>query len=334
MKVHVKNRQCFSIILVFMLSFGLIDVYAQTSHTEAAVTISQSTLPTITFSNMTVNVILDDSGVGYFELALLRDGAVILENLGSNVVEFQLDPDGPYAANNADGSGVYSNNAFPLQDFETANLTVQFNGTHFRINHSDNTFAGTTPHVTFEASIHPATGNDPAIHEDLGGLMFNITVDPICQYTVNPRDATFGTVNVGNTSDDIAISVVNSGNMPIVVDVGADHWCDATTSGCITGNTVNPAVMQPGTTHFTTSDVTTAYASKTAFTDFDYDTTNSPPTRGTTEAQFLTPNLFTLVANGADIVYFQVQVDLIPEASMFAGAVSQEIILSSECPSP
>ena len=308
-----------------MLSFGLIDVYAQTSHTEADVTISQPNLPTVTFSNMTVNVSLDDSGVGFLAMSSLIGGAVVTENLGSNVVEFQLDPDGPYAANNA-VSGVFSNSPFTLQNFETANLTVQFNGTHFRINHSDNTFAGTTPYVTFEASIHPDTGNDPAIHEDLGGLMFNITVDPICGITANPPDTTFGTVNVDNTSSDISIVVQNSGNIPINVDIGGDYWCNATDNGCTGSN----GVIFPNQTRFGTT-LNESYADKTKFANLGYDTTNSPPTRGTITAPFMTLDLFTLVANGADTVYFQVQVDLIPEASTFAGAVSQEITLQSEC---
>ncbi len=313
-----------------MLSFGLIDVYAQTSHTEADVTISQPNLPTVTFSNMTVNVMLDDSGIGYFELALLRDGAVILENLGSNVVEFQLDPDGPYAANNA-VSGVYSNSPFTLQNFETANLTVQFNGTHFRINHSDNTFAGTTPYVTFEASIHPATGNDPAIHEDLGGLMFNISVEPICQYTVNPRDATFGTVNVGNTSDDTAISVINTGNMPINVDIGGDYWCDDANGVC----TIDNSIMLPERTHYSSVE-NTAYSAKTAFANFGHAIIGGVLTRGsiaTLPLVDLSP--LPLVANGAIPVYFQVQVDPIPvsnsAASTFGGEVVQRITLRAGC---
>ena len=326
MKVHVKNRQCFSIILVFMLSFSLIGVYAQTNQPEATVTITQPTLPTITFNDAPVNVRLSNTtGVGFLEMSSLIGSTVVTENLGSNMVEFQLDPNGPYAANNA-VSGVFSNSPFTLQNFETANLTVQFNGTHFRINHSDNTFAGTTPGIAFQASIHSAAGVIPAINESLGTLTFGITVVPICEITAIPLDATFGTVNVDNTSSDIPIVVQNSGNIPIDVDIGGDYWCDATDNGCTGSN----GVIFPNQTRYGTT-LNQSYADKTAFDHFEYDSTGGVLTRGTTESPFLTPDLFTLVANGANTIYFQVQVDLIPAASMFAGAASQEITLESEC---
>ena len=159
------------------------------------------------------------------------------------------------------------------------------------------------------------------------------TVDPICELTLSAVSLDLGTVEVGTTTDEGSVAIQNSGNVVNNVEIGADYWCDAVDNGCTGSN----GVIFPNMTSFATSP-NISYASKQAFTEFSYDNTSGSPVRGTPALPFETPALFTLTPDETGTAYLQTLVELIPRdggtQNIFTGAVSQEIILESNCENP
>ena len=294
--------------------------------------ISQPSLSTITFNDATVDVFLDDTGKGSLEYTSLIDGTIVTtQNLGSNVIQFTLDPAGPYNDRNPDQAGMPDEDPFQIQNFQSGVHTVIYNKTHFTFNFDDPSFTGLTPAISFQAAVHTAADALPAVDSDLANITFNITDVTVCEITVTDSSLEFGTVDVGAISSEGSIAVQNSGNMDNDVKIGADFWCDAKDNGCTGFN----GVISPSQTSFGITSPNTSYASKQAFNDFIYDNTGASPVRGVPTSPFMTPDLFTLTPNQTDTVYLQTQVELIPgvggSLNRFTGDISQEIILDSDC---
>ena len=294
--------------------------------------VSQSNLPTITFNDATVNVLLDDTGKGVFEYTSLIDSAVVTtENLGSSVIQFTLDPGGPYNDRNPDQAGMPDEDPFEIQNFQSGVHTVIYNKTHFTFNFDDATFTGITPVVSFQASIHTAADALPTVNSDIANITFNIITTFLCEITITDSSLDFGTLSPGDISNEGTVAIQNSGNVNNNVKIGADFWCDASDDGCTGSN----GMISPSQTSFGITTPNTSYASKQAFTDFLYDTDGGTLVRGTLTLPFLTPDLFTLTPDETDTVYLQTLVELIPldggSSNMFTGAISQEMIFESDC---
>ena len=306
--------------------------------------------PAITFNDATVPITLDADGVGSIEFSDLIDGTIVTtENRGSNVIQFSLDPAGPHNAYNPNNLGVANETPFQIPSFETDAHTVVYNKTHFTFDFDDVTFSGSAPNVSFQASLHSAADALPALATDLANIQFNIIGAPeICQSSIGTVSLDFGALGVGIESADGTVPVTNTGNMASNVTIGADPWCDASVNGCLTGNTVNPSVMEPSTTHFS-AEPNVAYATKTPFNDFVFNLNTLPPSRATIDLPITNPlqytpledsTLFSLIpgTNSTGTAYLQVSIDLIPEAddspSRFTGDVTQEIWLTTGCSSP
>ena len=310
---------------------GLVKVGSDFALT-ANMIVSQSNLPMITFNNATVNVLLDDTGKGVFEYTSLIDSAVVTtQNLGSTVIQFTLDPDGPYNDRNPDQAGMPDEDPFEIQNFQSGVHTVIYNKTHFTFNFDDASFTGITPVVSFQASIHTAADALPTVNSDIANITFNIITTFLCEITITDSSLDFGTLSPGDISNEGTVAIQNSGNVNNNVKIGADFWCDASDNGCTGSN----GVISPSQTSFGITTPNTSYASKQAFTDFLYDTDGGTLVRGTLTLPFLTPDLFTLTPDETDTVYLQTLVELIPldggSSNMFTGAISQEMIFESDC---
>ena len=321
---------------------------APSQHITGTATISQPDLPTITFNDATVDIALNSEGVGSVAFASLVDGTIVsTENLGSNVIQFILDPDDvTLSPRNPNAAGVVDETPFQIPSFQTGAHTVVYNKTHFTFNFNDPTFTGTTPNVILQANIQSDANTLPAIHEDKANIAFNITgVTEICSSSVGAVSLDFGSLKVGGgESSDGTIVVDNDGNVPVNVDIGADPWCRASDNGCIsssTVNAVNTAVMQPSVTRFVgdvppfTSGEVPLYAAKTPFTNFDFDTTLTPVTRGNSTHLYADNDLFTLEHDEDGTAYLQVSIVLPAEsdgsAGRFAGDVTQGIWFDYDC---
>ena len=294
--------------------------------------ISQPSLSTITFNDATVDVFLDDTGKGSLEYTSLIDGTIVTtQNLGSNVIQFTLDPAGPYNDRNPDQAGMPDEDPFQIQNFQSGVHTVIYNKTHFTFNFDDPSFTGLTPAISFQAAVHTAADALPAVDSDLANITFNITDVTVCEITITDASLEFDTVNVGDISPEGFVVIQNSGNVNNNAKIGADFWCDAADSGCTGFN----GVISPSQTSFGITSPNTSYASKQAFNDFIYDNTGASPIRGVPTSPFMTPDLFTLTPNQIDTAYLQTQVELIPRdggsLNRFTGDISQEIILESDC---
>ena len=317
-------------------------------HITGIATISQPDLPTITFNNATVDITLNSEGAGSVAFASLVDGTIVsAENLGSNVIQFILDPAGVHSDRNPNAAGVADMNEFEIPSFQAGVHAVVYNKTHFTFNFNDPTFTGTTPNVRFQANIQSDADTLPAIHEDKADIAFNIA-PKICSSSVGAVSLDFGSLRVGAESNDGTIVVDNDGNVPVNVDIGADPWCDALDNGCTsssTVNAVNTAVMQPSVTHFgITSGLPysgpppppgSPPTAKTPFTNFDFNTTLTPVTRGNSTHLYADNDLFTLEHDEDGTAYLQVSIALPAEsdgsAGRFAGDVTQGIWFSYDC---
>ncbi len=295
-------------------------------HITGTATISQPDLPTITFNDATVDIALNSEGVGSVAFASLVDGTIVsTENLGSNVIQFILDPAGVHSDRNPNAAGVADMNEFEIPSFQAGVHAVVYNKTHFTFNFNDPTFTGTTPNVRFQANIQSDADTLPAIHEDKANVAFNIItrVPQLCETTVGAVSLDFGSLRVGDDeSSDATIELENTGTMNNDVNIGADYWCDALDNGCTAVNDV----MLPSTTSFA-SRPNVAYATKTQFTDNFVAGTTPIPNDVT---------LFLLTAsNSTATTYLQVSIDLLPEddgsAGRFTGSVSQEILIDTTC---
>ena len=297
--------------------------------------ITQSNPSTITFNDATVDVFLDDTGKGTFEYASLIDGTIVTtRNLGSNVIQFTLDPAGPYNDRNPDQAGMPDEDPFQIQNFQSGVHTVMYNKTHFTFNFDDPSFTGLTPAISFQAATHTAADALPAVDSDLANITFNITdTPPACETTLGAISLDFGTVNVGDTTpvDGGTVVVRNTGAVSADVNIGAGHWCEGP---CFTGVTSFPVQMLNSQTSFS-QGAGTLYAAKTAFTVHGYGVDNGAIIRGSTSLPFVTPPLFTLAANTEGTAYLQTNVvlDIMPSTAIntFTGDLEQEIIIESEC---
>ena len=310
-------------------------------HITGTATISQPDLPTITFNDATVDIALNSEGVGSVAFASLVDGTIVsTENLGSNVIQFILDPDDvTLSPRNPNAAGVVDEMPFQIPSFQTGAHTVVYNKTHFTFNFNDPTFTGTTPNVILQANIQSNANTLPAIHEDKANIAFNIItrVPQLCETTLGAVSLDFGTLRVGDKSSDATIEVENTGTMNNDVNIGADHWCAG--GACVIDDTLSLTPMVNTQTKFDTSDDVVAYADKKEFMNFNYDTTGSIPTReGDTTLPFTTVDLFSLTPTtptNSDTVNLQVEVVLRDVAGLeqnrFTGSVTQEIIIESDC---
>ncbi len=294
--------------------------------------IRQSNLSTITFNDATVDVFLDDTGKGSLEYTSLIDGTIVTtQNLGSNVIQFTLDPAGPYNDRNPDQAGMPDEDPFQIQNFQSGVHTVIYNKTHFTFNFDDPSFTGLTPAISFQAAIHTAADALTAVDSDLANITINIIDTMVCEITITDSSLEFGIVDVGTTSSEGSIAVQNTGNMDNNAEIGADFWCTAADNGCTGSN----GVIFPNRTSFGITQGS-SYASKQAFNDFIYDNTSGSPSRNTHPTlPFETLTLFTLTPNQTDTAYLQTLAELIPvdggSLNRFAGDISQEIILESNC---
>ena len=316
-------------------------VFAQGSdHIDAEATIQQDNLPTITFGDGSLTVTLNNDGEGSVRLSDLISSTVTIDNQGSNVIQFILDPDNvTLSPRNPNAAGVVDGTPFQIPSFQTGVHTVVYNKTHFTFNFDDPTFSGTTPNVILQANIQSDADTLPAIHEDKANIAFVITGAPmICEGNRGATDFSFGTLELNAESTDGTVVIENTGTVPINVDIGGDPWCPEAGDGCINEatdpDTLNRLVMIPSRTHFSETP-NVAYATKTAFTDFDYDT--SPLARPTDNLDlplFSSP----LAINDENTAYLQINIELIPESdgsiSRFTGDLTQEIWFVYSCSSP
>ncbi len=303
---------------------------------ELTLNITQ-TLPTITFSDGTEDIVIDENGVGSLEFASLVDTLVTTENLdNTNVIQFTLDPEGPYNDRNpAASSSMADETPFQLAGFQSDQHTVIYNKTHFIFNFDDPKFTGTTPPVSFQVAIHTALDMFPIIHSDIGTIIFNIEPPLLCEMTVGNVSLDFGSLEIGMESTDGTIVIDNSGNMNNDVKIGADHWC--LPNGCVVNDALTISPMVNSQTRFAMT-ANTVYADKDAFTNFEYDIRGPTPTReGHPTDPFTTVDLFSLIigTNSTGTAYLQVEVALRDvagiEQNRFTGSTAQEIILESDC---
>ncbi len=280
--------------------------------------------PTITFNDATLDVTLDADGVGSIEFSDLVDGTIVTtENLGSNVIQFILDPAGPHNARNPNTAGVADMNEFQIPGFQTDAHTVVYNKTHFTFDFNDVTFSGSTSNVSFQANIQSDANTLPALATDLANIQFNIIGAPeLCEASLDDStiDIEFGPLILDIDSPEQSFVIDNTGNMPNHVDLAADFWCDASDSTC----TVDNNHMLPSRTHYGLA--TGGYADKLEFTDFIIG--NTPPP----------VDLFTVQAAQSFTTYLQVHTELIPDTddspNRFTGAIKQEIWVTFSCDDP
>ena len=300
----------------------------------STITIAQSNLPSIAFTNnTTVDIPLNADGNGIFEFqSLMNDGTITIANQGSNNLRFELDrSDTQWDSVNAGTNGVISTNTFTIPTF-SENHTVLYNGTHLAFHFDDPTYRGTTPSLPLQASLHVRAAdqypNNPFVDVAIGNTSFTF-IDPppppLCQTTIGAVSLDFGNIRVGvttNLDDDGTIEIVNSGSMNAVVNIGAYSWCIPT--GCVVGDIMTTPMINTQTRYH--MDMM-SYVGKTSFEVIDY-TMPIPDTPPLT-------NLFSIPPNSDDLVYLQVEVALrdIPniEQNRFTGDVTQEIVVDSEC---
>ena len=156
-----------SSILLASLGGGM--VFAQELKATTVVVVT----PIITFNDVTLDVTLDADGVGSIEFSDLVDGTIVTtENRGTNVIQFILNPVGPYSGVNPNNLGVAHGLPFQIRDFETDTHTVVYNKTHFTFNLDDPTFSGQTPSIRFQASLHSAADVLPVEASDIADITF------------------------------------------------------------------------------------------------------------------------------------------------------------------
>ena len=285
--------------------------------------IDQDPLPTITFNDAVLDIALDENGIGSLEFASLVQPMTnflvsTINTDNTDVIQFILDPVGPYKERNPDdATNVADGAAFQLEDFQTGTHTVVYNKTHFTFNFDDPQSSGPTPPVLFRAAIHTAADATPIRHSDIGIITFNIIPNsPLCQTDLTNMSLDFGDMRVGQESMDGTISVENIGTVSALVTIGADYWCTPPATGC----TADTTVMEPSTTHYTTGP-NVDYADKYTFrSDF------AP---GTIPSNY--PTLFRLAPASENVANLQVSIDLMTAKSDFLGAIEQHIIIESSC---
>ena len=302
-----------------------------------------SVAPTITFSDTTVDVTLNAQGIGAVRYTDIVNGATVTHaNLGSNVIQFILDPNGPHSARNPNAAGVADMNEFQIPSFQTGAHTVVYNKTHFTFDFDDETFRSTTPATTpslrFQANIQSDANTLPAIDTALANIQFNIIGVPHCEAGVDTSTTNidFGTLTLNDESSEGTFVIDNTGNMPNNVIISADFWCDASDSSCTADNNR----MLPSRTHYGIAPNLT-YSGPPPVT-------GSPPTAKTAFTDFVvgetspSVDLSTIGADDSLTTYLQVDIELIlveapdggERASRFTGDVTQEIWLTYGCDSP
>ena len=324
-----------SILLASLGGAEMVFAQADTDHLEADATIQQDNLPTITFGDASLTVTLNNDGEGSVRLSDLISSTVTIQNQGSNVIQFILDPDNvTLSPRNPNAAGVVDGTPFQIPSFQTGVHTVVYNKTHFTFNFDDPTFSGTTPNVILQANIQSDADTLPAIHEDKANIAFVITgATPLCEGTRGATNFSFGPLELNAESADGTVVIENTGNMPVAVDIGGDPWCPEEDDGCINEatdpDTLNTLVMTPSRTHFS-ENPSVEYADKTPFTDFNYNTLL--PVR---PDNLDLPLFSSLAINEEDTAYLQVNIELIPEPdgsiSRFIGDATQEIWFSYDC---
>ena len=311
--------------------------------TISTITIAQPNLPSIVFSDSSVNVGIDADGNGVLSFqSLIDDGTVVIENQGTNSVRFELDrTDVQWQSVNAAIDGTIGTDTFLIPTFSETH-TVLYNGTHLAFHFDDPTYRGTTPSLPLQASLHVRAAdqypNNPNVDIDIGVTTFTITdppppPPPLCETTLGAISLDFGTVNVGVITpvDGGTVVVENTGAVSADVNIGAGHWCEGP---CFTGLTSFPIQMLNSQTSFS-QGAGTLYAAKTAFMVHGYGVDNGAIIRGSTSAPFVTLPLFTLAADAEGTAYLQTDVVLDIKASTaintFEGDLEQVIIIESEC---
>ena len=305
----------------------------------STITIAQPNLPSIVFSDSSVNVGIDADGNGVLSFqSLIDDGTVVIENQGTNSVRFELDrTDVQWQSVNAAIDGTIGTDTFLIPTFSETH-TVLYNGTHLAFHFDDPTYRGTTPSLPLQASLHVRAAdqypNNPNVDIDIGVTTFTITdVVLNCETTLGAKSLDFDTMNVGDTTpvDGGTVVVENTGAMSADVNIGAGHWCEGP---CFTGVTLSPVQMFNSQTRFS-ADAGTLYAAKTAFTVHQYSLDAGAIIRGTTSAPFEPVPLFALAADAEDTVYLQTNIvlNILPGTAIntFEGGLEQEIIIESEC---
>ena len=313
-------------------------VFAQANQHVEADAIIQQDLATITFSDASLTVTLNNDGDGSVRLSDLVSSSVTTDNLGGNVTQIILDPaDVILSPRNPNAAGVVDEIPFEIPSFQTGAHTVVYNKTHFTFNFDDPTFSGTTPNVILQANIQSDANTLPAIHEDKANIAFVIVgATPLCE-SDSTFNLSFGTLEVGLNSNDGTIVIENSGNMPINMAIQGDFWCKAADSGCNYSATSGNAVMVPDRTHFGiapnlpySGPLASPPTAKTPFTGFVFDASLTPVIPEQT--------LFTIAHSTSDTVYLQVNIELIPEEvtggprpNTFQGDLRQGITLDTDC---
>ncbi len=324
-------------IQIISLSEPATVIPPQQKSITSTITIAQSNLPSIVFSDSSVNVGIDADGNGVLSFqSLIDDGTVVIENQGTNSVRFELDrTDAQWQSVNADIDGTIGTATFEIPTF-TEGHTVLYNGTHLAFHFDDPTYRGTTPSLPLQASLHVRAADqypsNPNVDIDIGVTTFTITdpAPPLCELTLGAQSLDLGTVIIGQITNNASIVVENTGIMTNNVKIGADHWC---AGGCFTDGARQASQLSNTQTRFDI-DVNTAYADRKEFTNFSYDGSG---TRGTDRFPFLTPDLFSLIpgTNSTGTAYLQVEVELInvpgQVSNRFTGDISQVIVLVSDC---
>ena len=287
--------------------------------------IRQPDLPTVTFSNSTVDVAIDGEGNGLLAFqSLIDDGIVTITNQGANNIRFEFDrTNATFNSINPDDDGLPATASFTIPTF-TESHTIVYNRTHLAFNFNDPTYRGTTPSLPLQVSLHGLSldvyRNNPPVHAAVGNTSFTIIDPPLCETKIGAVELNLGTFGIGEETpvNGATIEIKNSGNASNDITIGADYWCDALDNDCTAVNDV----MLPSTTSFA-SGPDVVYAAKTQFTDNFVAGTTPIPNDVT---------LFLLTAsNSTAMAYLQVSIDLLPEQGRFTGSVSQEILIGTTC---
>ncbi len=323
-----------AVSLILLVSLGGSEkVFAQT--TTSTMNITQLNLPTITFPDTTVDIVLNDTGKAVFEFqSLIDDGTITIENQGANNIRFEFDSSNSTINSlNRDTNGVIPTDTFTIPTL-TEGHTVLYNGTHLEFDFDNPNFLGTTPSLALQVSLHElpidVVDNNPFVDVDVGNTIFNI-IPPICETTIGDVTLDFGTFSPGDITNEGTIAVENTGNVVNNVTIGADNWCPGD-DGCTISNAPRAVILNTQT-RFSTS--TSEYAEKTPFEFFVYTTDGTNLILGGLLKPFLTPDLFTLQPSDSGTAYLQTEIELRGQNgfadSRFMGNISQVIFIGSEC---
>ncbi len=280
---------------------------------RATLNILQNALPTITFNDVTVDVSINSTGTGFYDLSGLNatGTAIFFEDVPDDytveyLLDFSVDPP--------------INTVFdlPSSDGSASPGTGIFNGTHLRVDLDPVDFRGISGPISFAAILNNADGTKS--HEDGAAVTFDFKDVPICEFSIGAVNLSFGSFTPSQRTGDGTVVVQNFGNIDNPIKIGASSWFAP-------DNTQDP-IMDPNVTHYDIRANILYNDKMSPFEPYTIDSLDNPT------ANIELHDLTTITAGNVATTYFQVEVVLntsTPFQSRYAGPTSQEIILESEC---